>query len=73
MRLIYLPQVWCGGKIGKSFFQSVLFLRLTDFFFCPFCLCRQKSKVDLRDLLAVSVEAAVLGGKEVNTLFFTAQ
>lgn len=28
-------------------------------------LRRLKRKVDLRDLLAVSVEAAVLGGKEV--------
>ncbi|KAG7999522.1 Inositol monophosphatase 3, partial [Nibea albiflora] len=28
---------------------------------------RQRRKVDLRDLLAVSVEAAVLGGREVNS------
>lgn len=30
-------------------------------------VCRQRRKVDLRDLLAVSVEAAVLGGREVKT------
>lgn len=28
-------------------------------------LCRQRKSVDLRELLAVAVEAAVLGGKEV--------
>ena len=31
-------------------------------------ICRQGSKVDLRDLLALSVEAAVQGGKEVSTI-----
>jgi hypothetical protein len=30
--------------------------------------CRQGSNVDLRDLLALSVEAAVQGGKEVRTI-----
>lgn len=33
-----------------------------------FAAFRQRGKVDLRDLLAVSVEAAVLGGKEVKTV-----
>lgn len=36
--------------------------------FCLCCPCRQRRDVDLRDLLAVSVEAAVLGGKEVGFL-----
>uniref|UniRef100_A0A3Q3IVJ5 inositol-phosphate phosphatase n=1 Tax=Monopterus albus TaxID=43700 RepID=A0A3Q3IVJ5_MONAL len=35
-----------------------------------FGFCRQRRKVDLRDLLAVSVEAAVLGGKEVKNIIF---
>ena len=33
-------------------------------------LCRQRRNVDLRDLLAISVEAAVLGGREVKPCFF---
>lgn len=41
-----------------------LFLPLFSFV-CFLCIYRQRRDVDLRELLAVSVEAAVLGGKEV--------
>lgn len=34
-------------------------------------LCRQRRTVDLRDLLAASVEAAAQGGLEVKTFIFT--
>lgn len=34
-------------------------------------LCRQRRTVDLRDLLAVSLEAAVLGGREVKKHVFS--
>lgn len=51
--------VFCLLVVGVIYhlYAGVISSRLSAF--------RQKRKVDLRDLLAVSVEAAVLGGKEV--------
>ncbi|XP_071348000.1 inositol monophosphatase 3 isoform X2 [Trachinotus anak] len=51
--------VFCllGVAVIYHLYAGVISSRLTAF--------RQRRKVDLRDLLAVSVEAAVLGGKEV--------
>lgn len=49
--------------ISNNLFVPLACNYFLDFTF--FGLCRQRRDVDLRDLLAVSVEAAVLGGKEV--------
>ncbi|XP_076601116.1 inositol monophosphatase 3 [Chaetodon auriga] len=47
---------------------GVIYHLYAGVFSSRFAAFRQRRKVDLRDLLAVSVEAAVLGGKEVKTV-----
>lgn len=52
--------------ITNNFFVPLACNYFLDFVFCVFLfIYRQRRDVDLRELLAVSVEAAVLGGKEV--------
>ncbi|XP_041660343.1 inositol monophosphatase 3 [Cheilinus undulatus] len=62
--------VFCLLGVGVIYhlYSEVISSRLAAFRTDSALILRQKKTVDLRDLLAVSVEAAVLGGKEVKTV-----
>ncbi|XP_060899858.1 inositol monophosphatase 3 [Labrus mixtus] len=62
--------VFCLLGVGVIYhlYSGVISSRLAAFRADSSFLVRQKRTVDLRDLLAVCVEAAVLGGKEVKTV-----